>query len=154
VGEATDEEIERLLRRVYVEGGYTPAEVATAAFAAPAVRARGRLIVVRDAGLVGMLIVVAPGSPAARLAGPDEAEMHLLAVLPEARGRGVGAALVDAAVAAARETGARRMVLWTQPSMAAAQRLYAAAGFARAPERDARIAAVTGREFRVYERGL
>jgi hypothetical protein len=46
------------------------------------------------------------------------------------------------------------MVLWTQPTMHSAQRLYTASGFVRAPERDHQIAKVTNRTFLVFERSL
>jgi ribosomal protein S18 acetylase RimI-like enzyme len=156
-GDVSDAAIEGLLRRAYVEGGFTPAEVAKTLFAASAVRARGELLVVRPAQgdeLVGMVIVVPPTSPARKLAEADEAEMHLLAVAPEQRGHGVGGALVRAAVASARQAGWARMVLWTQPTMASARKLYEAEGFVRAPARDARIAELTGRTFFVFEKGL
>lgn len=135
----TDRELEDLLEAVYVRGGFTDPDVAASLFAATAVRERGELILAKDvvAGeLIGMVIVVDPSSPARRLAEPGEAEMHLLAVLPAYRGRGVGERLVDAAVRAARARKFRRMVLWTQPTMHAAQRLYERSGFSRAKERD------------------
>jgi putative acetyltransferase len=49
----------------------------------------------------------------------------------EARGRGVGRALVDHVVAVARERGFRRLSLETGsgPAFATARRLYARAGF-------------------------
>ncbi len=40
------------------------------------------------------------------------------------------------AIAVAREAGARRMILWTQSSMTAAQRLYVKHGFGRVPHLD------------------
>jgi len=46
-------------------------------------------------------------------------------------GRGVGAALVAAVIAAARERGYRAMLLDTLPGMTAALRLYERAGFVR-----------------------
>ena len=61
---------------------------------------------------------------------------------------------MDAAVSHARALGLRRMVLWTQPTMDAAQRLYARAGFERVPELDAAIATLTGRAFLVFRREL
>lgn len=62
--------------------------------------------------------------------------MHLLAVMPEQRGKGLGGALVAAAVARARQDGLVRLWLWTQTGMKDAQRLYERAGFQRRPERD------------------
>jgi ribosomal protein S18 acetylase RimI-like enzyme len=68
--------------------------------------------------------------------GPDEAEIRALAVRPEARGAGIGRALVQAVIARATEAGVRHLVLLTQPEMKAAHRLYDEAGFTRLPERD------------------
>jgi ribosomal protein S18 acetylase RimI-like enzyme len=144
----------RLLHDVYVGGGFTAPDTAEELFAEAAVRRRGRVLLAMTAaeepyaGIGGMVIVVPSASPACRLAQPGEVEMHLLAVAPGARGRGVGAALVAAAVAQARRDRARRMILWTQPAMTAAQRLYARAGFRPVPERDFRAA---GRAFSVHE---
>jgi ribosomal protein S18 acetylase RimI-like enzyme len=60
----------------------------------------------------------------------------LLCVHPDTQGCGIGSALVEAAIEVAREAGATRMILWTQPSMTAAQRLYAKHGFERIPRLD------------------
>lgn len=70
------------------------------------------------------------------LAGPQEAEIRALAVAPEARGTGVGRALLAAVIARAARAGIRHLVLLTQTEMKAAHRLYDEAGFARLPERD------------------
>jgi GNAT superfamily N-acetyltransferase len=148
------EELETLLRRVYVDGGFTDPEVAAPAFAALTVFARGQLLVTRDAptgALTGMVIVVSPDSPARRMAADDEVEMQLLAVAPEHRNAGIGRALVEAAVELGRSKGFGRMVLWTQPAMKEAHRVYERSGFVRAPVRDFENA---GRPFWVFERTL
>jgi ribosomal protein S18 acetylase RimI-like enzyme len=133
-----DAALETLLRRVYVDGGFTEAGVAGAAFRAANVRARGEVLVACNAEgqLLGTVVVVAGGSAASRFAGPGEAELHLLCVQPEAQRSGIGRALVMAALDAARLKGAQRVILWTQPSMSAAQRLYARLGFERVPPLD------------------
>jgi ribosomal protein S18 acetylase RimI-like enzyme len=56
-------------------------------------------------------------------------EVKGLAVDPERQGEGVGGALVDAALARARERGARRLVLRVLSSNGPARRLYASHGF-------------------------
>jgi ribosomal protein S18 acetylase RimI-like enzyme len=152
-----DEAIESLLQRVYVGEGFTAPDMAAKQFTATAVRARGELLCAWTEGErepVGMVIMVPPASAARRIGRASEAEMHLLAVDARHRTRGVGRRLAEAVAEEARRAGCRRIVLWTRPTMHAAQRLYTRCGFARAPSRDAAIAAVTGREFLVYERTL
>jgi len=137
-GQARDDELSALLGAVYVGGGFTDPAVAAQLFDPAAVRARGTLITVRgtrQGPLLGMIILVPPGGAAGQIAGDQEAEVHLLAVAPEARGRGLGRRLVATVVALARASG-WRLVLSTQESMHEAQRLYAQAGFVRVPERD------------------
>lgn len=70
------------------------------------------------------------------LAGPEEAEIRALAVVPEARGTGLGRALLAAVIERAAGEGIRNLVLLTQSDMKAAHHLYDEAGFARLPERD------------------
>jgi ribosomal protein S18 acetylase RimI-like enzyme len=150
--QVSDMEIGDLLRKSYVEAGFTSPERGEAIFSPTAVRSRGRLICARPQGaekLAGMVIVVIPNSPARRIANSDEAELHLLAVDDEYRGLGLGRTLVRTALDAANELGFRKMILWTQPTMTAAQRLYESAGFARAECRDPTI---NGLKFLAYER--
>lgn len=62
----------------------------------------------------------------------DEAELGDMAVLPEARGRGLGRWLLDGALAEAARRGAKRVYLEVRESNTAARRLYERAGFERA----------------------
>lgn len=95
------------------------------------------LVAVDDEGTVlgGITYVDRPG-PLASIDRPDQAELRMLAVTPEAQGRGVGTALVQACIAQARADGKVEVTLHTAFSMHAAQRLYERAGFRRRPDRD------------------
>ena len=72
----------------------------------------------------------------AELEVSGEAGFRMLGVAPEAMGRGVGRALVEACIALAREAGRTGIAISTAPEMAAAHRLYERLGFRRAPARD------------------
>jgi ribosomal protein S18 acetylase RimI-like enzyme len=73
----------------------------------------------------------------ADIARPGEAEMRMLAVARDARGRGVGEALVRACVDRARAVeGCTSVALSTQRTMVTAHRLYERLGFVRTPDRD------------------
>jgi ribosomal protein S18 acetylase RimI-like enzyme len=60
-----------------------------------------------------------------------QAHVRMLGVDPRHRRRGVGRALMDASIAAARTAGKRRITLETTEAMVAAQRLYESMGFRR-----------------------
>jgi ribosomal protein S18 acetylase RimI-like enzyme len=87
------------------------------------------LLVVRGEGrILGSVAYLAAGRTAPPL--PREwASVRTLSVAPEARGRGVGEALVRACIARAREQGAPALCLYTTELMAAARALYARLGF-------------------------
>lgn len=148
-----DAVLEALLYESYVGGGFTVPEVADTTLRAGAVRARGIVLVARDhaGAVVGTVTLVGPNSPARQLATADEVEIHLLCVRPDMRRSGVGRALVQEVLTRARTSGARAAVLWTQPTMIAAQRLYERCGFHRDP-----IADFTRgpRQFLVYRRAF
>ena len=127
-----DAALEALLYETYVRGGFTD-EILANTLVAAAVRSRGDVLAARDQtnSLLGTVTLVGPGSRARRLARPEEFELHLLCVRPDARRRGIGEALVRDALQRAKAAGALGVVLWTQPTMDAAQRLYRRCGFER-----------------------
>ncbi|HSL76462.1 MAG TPA: GNAT family N-acetyltransferase [Candidatus Limnocylindrales bacterium] len=68
---------------------------------------------------------------------PDgTAGIRATAVEPAARGRGIGAAMVDACIGRAAEAGASGVGLHTADFMLAAVTIYERCGFARAPRYD------------------
>lgn len=75
----------------------------------------------REGRMLGSVFLVEEDTETARL--------RLLYVEPEARGMGVGQALVKQCTAFAREAGYRRIVLWTHAVLESARRIYAAEGY-------------------------
>ena len=99
--------------------------------------ARSELLVVRDDDrVVGSVALVLDGDFGEITESDDEAAFRMLVVDRAARGRGVGELLVRTCLDRARAAGKRRVVLSTDPRMAAAHRLYERLGFRRLPERD------------------
>lgn len=86
--------------------------------------------------LLGTVTYCPPGSPWRELAGDDEGEFRMLAVAPDAQGRGVGAALVGLCDERASLHGASAMVLSSLRGMREAHRVYERLGYTRRPELD------------------
>jgi len=150
--EVTDLELWQLLETVYVTDGFARPEEAASLFEPSAVRNRGAILAAREkrqGTLAGMIIIVPPDSTARRLAQHDEAEIHLLGVLPEYRRHGLGRMLVETAIDRAMQNGYSKVLLWTQASMNAAQALYVSAGFSHIDDFTR-----NGRVFKVYEKPL
>jgi ribosomal protein S18 acetylase RimI-like enzyme len=147
-----DAALEALLHESYIGGGFTDPELAET-LRATAVRSRGTVLVARDpVGMIlGTVTIVGPDSPARRLATDHEVELHLLCVRPNMRGRGIGTDLVQKGLTLAKTRRALGIVLWTQPTMDAAQRLYLKCGFRRDPSADFKRGE---RKFLVYRRAL
>ena len=99
-----------------------------------------RIVAVDTTGIVGSVLLYPPlanayTGVAANALAP---EVRLLAVLPRARGQGVGAALMDECVHRARHMGAHLLGLHTMDVMQAAVRVYEGMGFVHTPALDFR----------------
>jgi ribosomal protein S18 acetylase RimI-like enzyme len=127
-----------VLHAVYVGEAYSTWERVQETMTRAKLEDEGAFLVAVDEAdsILGATILLAMVSPLQQIAGAGEREFRMLAVAPEARGRGAGEALVKACIARAQAAGARGLVLWTQPSMTAAHRLYERTGFLRVPDRD------------------
>lgn len=79
-----------------------------------------------DTGIVGALTLVVFSIPTGVRALVED-----VVVDEPARGRGIGAALVEHALAAASRAGARSVDLTSRPARVEANRLYERAGFVR-----------------------
>ena len=105
-----------------------------------AVQPAAQIVAEQESEIIGSVllypkgtVIAIPGSAPITLIWP---EVRLLAVAPAARGRGVGAALMQECMQRARHSGARALALHTSDIVKAAMRLYERMGFQRAPELD------------------
>ena len=133
------EAVGRLTREVYVGDGYL---ASSAAYVRELGDAAGRAaggelwVAVADGRLVGTVTFCPAGSPYREVARDGEGEFRMLAVAPEARGRGVGQSLVALMLRRALDLGYHRVRMSTMDRMAAAHRTYERLGFRRSPEDD------------------
>lgn len=133
------ETIGEITVRAYTEGGYLAADSSYAAELGDAAERadKAELLVALDGDkVVGSVTLARQGGAYADVARPGELEFRMLAVAPEAAGRGVGRSLVRAVLDRARAEGCVRVVLCSQESMTIAHHLYRSMGFARVPDRD------------------
>lgn len=86
--------------------------------------------------LLGVVTNCPAGSPYREVAKDGEGEFRMLAVAADARGRGVGEALVRHCIDRSRAAGDHAMVLSTMDRMTPAHRVYERIGFHRVPEND------------------
>jgi GNAT superfamily N-acetyltransferase len=97
-----------------------------------------RIVAERNGAIVGsvLLFPAAANVYGGAAVSVDCPEVRLLAVVPEARGAGVGAALMAECARRARLAGATTLGLHTTDIMRAAVRMYERMGYVRAPELD------------------
>ena len=86
------------------------------------------LVAETDGAVIGYAYAAVEGMDWMALRGPAGV-LHDIVVDPAHRGHGVGRMLLDAALEFLTTRGSPRAVLWTAHGNAAAQRLFAAAGF-------------------------
>lgn len=117
-------------------------------------RATGGLLLVAelDGTLAGTATLLRHKSSYARQARRGEAELRLLAVLPAARGGGIGAALLGASAEIAESWGEEGLVLDTGPQNPS-RRLYERLGFQRQLDREI-LPASSGGNLVVYRKAL
>lgn len=75
----------------------------------------------RDGEIIGSVFLVKQTDEIAKL--------RMLYVEPAARGLGIGRRLVEECIRLARQTGYRKMTLWTQSNLSAARAIYEKCGF-------------------------
>jgi ribosomal protein S18 acetylase RimI-like enzyme len=86
--------------------------------------------------LLGSVTYCPVGSSYRELARPDEGEFRMLAVDPQARGRGIGRELATLCLTRSRELGFEGVMICSLPEMTNAHALYRSLGFVRTEDRD------------------
>jgi ribosomal protein S18 acetylase RimI-like enzyme len=132
--------VSSIMEEVYVGGGWadpqrSPNHVAELLDAHTRI-AEATVLLAADDEPVGTITAAQAPSHLANIAVPGELEIRMLAVVPQARHRGIARALVAACEDLARNRNLTRMVLSTEASMTAAIDLYERLGYERTPDRD------------------
>ena len=128
-----------LTAAVYVAGGFMPPQdpyVMKLRDAARRAREAELIVALEKGEPTATVTYCVHGGTWAQLTSPGEAEFRMLAVVPAARGLGLGEALVRHCARRAREDGCTTLRLSTESIMHAAHRIYRRLGFVRTPERD------------------
>ena len=125
-----------LVAAVYVGEGWSPESAWLRLGDGNWVMGQGTVLVAAGQSVLGSVLMALPGQPGRQIGRDDEVEVRLLAVSPDARGSGIGEALMREILRRAATLGFEAVVLSTQTRMLAAQRLYDRLGFERQPERD------------------
>lgn len=102
------------------------------------------LVAVEDGEVLASVTVVSACSEHFEHRGHGDGGFRMLAVAPEAQGRGMARALLGAVLDHARDRGWRRLMITTMTWMTSAHRLYEQAGFVRRPDRDVRFRSGVG----------
>jgi predicted N-acetyltransferase YhbS len=97
-----------------------------------------QIVAEKEGIIIGAVLLYPPGIA---FSTPDKGpltcpEVRLLAVAPEARGQGIGTALMQECIRRARLLGASCLNLHTADIMQVAKRMYERMGFVRVPELD------------------
>jgi predicted N-acetyltransferase YhbS len=100
--------------------------------------AAGEVLVATDehGAVLGAVLLAPFGSSYSEIAHDGEIELRMLAVDPLHGGRGVGTALVEAAVQRARALDSHSIVILVRDFAERARRMYDRMGFVRSPELD------------------
>ena len=97
-----------------------------------------RIVAERGGSIVGSVLLFPPAADAygGAAGNVNYPEVRLLAVVPEARGQGIGVALMEECARRARRAGAAALGLHTTDMMRAAVRMYERVGYVRTPAQD------------------
>ncbi len=121
----------------YPDGSYDHGYAGWLADAETRARQSTLLVALDGDELLGTVTWCPYGSPDAQLAKePHQGEFRTLSIAPQARGRGIGRALVEHCLGLARADGLTEVLLFSLREMLPAHRLYGRLGFVRRADLD------------------